>query len=64
MIENVSHIVSDFTRVEIASGLVCPSCGQPFSPHSMIMRGDSIRLRCGGCHVDALRCEPSSEDDA
>lgn len=56
---STSHLVVDFARVAVAPGLACPICGGPFTPHSMIIDGDSITLRCGGCHVDALKCEPA-----
>jgi hypothetical protein len=53
-----SHVVPNFTRVSIAPGLACPSCGAAFSPHAMSVDLVTVTLRCEHCHTDALVCRP------
>jgi hypothetical protein len=57
---STSHLVRNFSRVAVARGLTCPACGQPFTPHSVLL-DDAITLRCDGCQLDAFRCEPETE---
>jgi hypothetical protein len=35
MSSSISNLVADFETVAIAPGLVCPSCGAPFTPHAL-----------------------------
>jgi hypothetical protein len=65
MVENISHVVTDFHRVSIAPGLACPTCGQTFSPHAFRFDGVTVTLRCDSCHADALTCVPhgNGEDE-
>jgi hydrogenase maturation factor HypF (carbamoyltransferase family) len=58
----VSRVVTDFERVTMAEGLICPACKAPFTPHAMRRYGAEITLRCNACHADALTCRLESDE--